>query len=390
MVSFYAVMAFLSISIVQNGIYYKEFEYYSPDILMVTPFILCFLSYFIFFQPLRQISQITNLCESLFSNKLFNGGLKIWIVAMIIRTAIKFTEAAITISSGMADAYESRHLDGEMLFQYSPIVTKFLTHTAMIGLATVPIVMFYALSGIVTKKISKFYAIFLMIVCFAHSILNSIGMGSRGSLFMDLFSFLFFVLLFWRYFDKKSKKLLATSVLSVLAISITYMWAISIDRAGNATESAWEKIARYFGEPFPNLGFQIWGKVQNHPMGDRMFLLKTFSPSYTPFDQVLYWRNFTGVRTYIFKTLFGDFYIEYGVALGLVLICLIAMSFYFFIKKFGTNVTTLPLIYFYFQICVYSFAGQTKQGRFAIVQLFYVFIFMVIMHFILPRKHRNL
>lgn len=386
MVVFFAMISSMSIIIVNNGVYFREFEYYNPEDLSIVPYILCFVSYFVFFQPLKAISRLDKLDGSIFDDAWFKKGLFVWIVCMVIRTVVKFSEAVFTLSTSINEAYESRHLEGEVLFHYSPIMTKFMTHSAMIHLATAPIVMYFIFYSLIYKKISTIFAVFLIVLCFLPSILNSIGMGSRGSLFMDLFCFLFFVLLFWNKLNGSLKLHISLLSIFILTVSLLYMWLISIDRATTNDDDATVKIARYFGECFPNLGFQFWGKVHSHPMGDRMFSLKDFDSSYTPFDIIQYWEQYTGVRTYIFKTLYGDFYIEYGTILGIVFLTFIAWLFYRFIKSKGVNLYSLPLVYFYFQICVYSFAGQTKHGRFMLVQLLYIFLSMYFIKCIQKKK----
>lgn len=378
MVIVFTIIAFLGYYTVYNGIYYDTFGYYSPNRLSIEPYLYCFIAYWLLLYPLKGIKftltpSIINILTAAKTRKL----IKCWIIYYAVFLVFKLTEAIISVSVGLAATYEARHVDGETLFEYNNIIIeKFIGYGTFLLDATTPFVMVYAIGCLYLKRISFQYSILLISLCYIPSILNGIGMGSRGSLFMTAFCCLFFVILLWGYIPKNYRKSLYVIAIVFITVILIYSWVITADRVGKS--DGFNSILRYFGESFPSLGFIFWDNVIYHPMGDRLFPNFFIQNESALYDSVegsyIYWQNKTGVPVMYFKTLFGDLYIEFGVLGALLFIALLSLIISRFYRKNLLNVYNMPFLYYYYQIGVYAFAGFTKGGHVAFFQLIIIIL----------------
>ena len=155
------------------------------------------------------------------------------------------------------------------------------------------------------------------------------------------------------------------------------------DDAGSE-ESPLEGIFRYFGEPFPNLGNMLWDKVKIHPYGVRLYPyffsgtnIASNATSIT--DEFYAWEKITGVPLYIFKTEFGDFYIEFGKYVSLIVMFLYSLLFRCFIKKGVLEISSIPIFYYFLDITVSSPMDFAKRYLFHM----YILIACVILYFVI-------
>ena len=321
--------------------------------------------------------------EKLWSNK-FKGFLHVWTVYFVAYMFFKVYEAVTTLSNGLANAYDERHNEGNVLFEYDNIViSKLNSYGGFISNATVPVVMLFSLIGVARGKISKTYSFFLIALCFVPPLLQAMGAGSRGSMFMTMFCFLFFIILFYNDLPKKFVRRIISGVLLLLFFSIFFSWLITADRVGEGSDG-FNSILRYFGESFPNLGFSFWDKVILHPMGLRLFpdLFGFTRELGSTSDEYEYWQIITGVPVLNFKTFFGDLYIEFGTVIALLITFFLSLSFRLYYRKNGITIYNIPFLYFYFQLCVFSLAGFTKGGHLATFQIIIIILFVLFLKFI--------
>lgn len=379
MILVYTIFALAGIIIVRNGIYSKEITSFNPDNISIVPYILCFVSFIVLFNPLKRINNINIEEYEIFKNKGIRKFINIWIILFLIFGVIKVIELKITSSMGLDEAYYERHIEGSNIFNYSGPLRYLNSFIITIQGTTVPLVMFYSLVGIIKKKISTRKSAFLIALCFCPELIGDIAKGDRGSIFMTMFCFIFFILIFWKYLSFKVKKKIFLILSLLIICGGVYFWIISLQRAESGNYDPLITLYRYFGEPFPNLGILIWDHVKYNPNGERLF--SAFYPSHGFTDTniaVEYWWGKIGVPTYYFKTIFGDLYIEYGVYKTLGIIFILSWCFNKVLSKLRINFVTLPLLYYYFQICVYAFAGWTKAEWGALYQLICVIFFIVL------------
>ena len=110
-------------------------------------------------------------------------------------------------------------------------------------------------------------------------------------------------------------------VLCSLGVMFFYILAISVSRANGDADVAIDRIFRYFGEPFLNLGLVYWNSTDVHTYGLRFFpkLIEWVGGLELPDSKYGadalrdFWTRVYGVNMYYFKTFFGDLYMEFGV-----------------------------------------------------------------------------
>lgn len=387
----YTLFAVCAIPAVISGIYTEELGNNNFDSIQIEPYIWAFLVFFCLVYPFRHLKKIDIDSYNIWENKNILYFINIWSCLYLFFTILKLTEMIVTLKTGLGEAYNARHMEGEVLFSYPGILGELNTRLTWFLPLTIPIVMFYSLAGYIKGYVKKSRSFFLMILSFLPAFLMSIANGSRGSLFMDMFGLAFYFIIFWYKFNKKDKHTIFILSLVSLSFVLFYAIGISLQRADITGSNAFEGILRYFGEPFPNLGTELWNHVVKHPYGDRLFpnLTNFHLNGYTAIDIRSYWVQVTGVRIWCFKTFFGDFYIEYGTLLGCLVPILIALVFNIFVKASKFNIMTIPLIYFYFQICVFSFDGFFYKGNAGISKTIYLIFIMCFLKLIIKKKKSN-
>lgn len=391
--TFFTVIAFLGYFIVETGIYAEQYDHFNFNKVSYEPYILCFITYVILFYPLKGLKVELSDNSFLFSKdmKFF---VRIWKIFFIIYLLFKIYEFIMTISYGFANAYDTRHNLGESLFTYDNIIAQKINGWGPFLLnATAPIIMCYAFLGLYYHKIKGSETSFLIFLAIVPSILSSMAAGSRGALFMAFFTFAFYILLFWDYIPKRYRNIAFKYGVIFLTVILLFSFIITGDRNDNTSTGSITNILRYFGEAFPNLGNLFYGQVSFHPMGARFFdniLFKNYGGYYTSVDESYqFWTMMTGVHVEVFKTYFGDMYIEFGRNLGMLITLLttILMKLILRMKKLG--ICLLPIIYFYFQLCTYAFAGMTKTNESCTFQLTVIVVVTVALYFYKEQSKRS-
>lgn len=366
---FYAGIATMGVVSMYTGIYEDTFGSKSNTSISIIPYIFCCISYIVFFYPFRKLSK--NVEFKMPYIKYFDVFVSIWIIIMICYCVMMAIEASISISTGLAEAYEARHIEGESLFDYGD--NFLLRRLRYIGVVfqncTVPIIILYCLTCLKQHK-KKYTVITLVILCFLPNFLGALGQGSRGQMFSLFNKMIFFVLLFKEQIDRKIKSYIYVGGIAFTLVMLSYSLLITTQRLEEKQkETPIASIARYFGESFPNLGYTFWDNVKYHPMGERLFpeiFGYSINERFGSTDEsYAYWWNITGVPVLTFKTLFGDLYIEFGV-IGALLFIFLASSL--FSKMMNGHITyyNLGIAYIYFQICNVGFAGLTMVSGFSI------------------------
>lgn len=385
---FISVIAFLGyytceITDIYEGVFGKK----NISTLTLKPYVLAFISYWLLFSPLKEIEyRDTNL--SFIFSRIFKFAIKCWIIFYGFYCLLRLSELSVALATGLGEMYNTRHNEGEALFEYSNFFLKnFVAIGVVFAGPLTPLVMLYCFVGLYNKKISSSYAVLIILVTFLPNLISSITIGSRGAMLMQVFCFLFFVILLYKYIPRQFLKKIYTTIVAGLFIVLTYSWMITIDRVGNA--GGFDSILRYFGEPFPNLGFSFWNKVNNHPMGARFYpeilMSNTKLIGSSVKDSHLFWENITGVPILNFKTFFGDMYIEFGVLIAMSLTVLLSIVFRRIIKR-NITILNISLVYYYFQLCVYSFGGFSKKGEFAIRELLIILTVSLLLNYFLGQK----
>lgn len=384
----YAILALLGYYTVNVGIY--SITNVNPYNLDILPYLFCFAFMWIIFYPFKNIT-LTNI--PIPQSKNIRLLIKIWAVVTAAFLALKVSEASITVSTGLAEAYENRHVLGESLFDYSgyPILRRINFFGNLFISTTNPFVVFYCVQNLNTKQEKTSFLYFLLVIAFLPSIVAGIGTASRGSIFNGFVKILFYALIFRDYVPEKTKKIAVTSFAVLLGIMAFYSLAITVARLSGKGVDEFDSIFRYFGECFPNLGAIFWDNVNTHPMGERLFPEFTgvdFSSNWDSADErFLFWSNITGVPMLLFKTIFGDLYIEFGI-IGAFIFAAVMTSVMKYIAKKGLTYYNISYLAYYFQICVMGFAAFTGFGGFNNTIIVFMIIVNITLYFY-SKKHKT-
>lgn len=389
LVLFYLCISLIGIYSVNNQIYYNTFGFYPLSKLSIEPYIYCFITYFILFLPFYKVKVNIKNVDFIFTQKT-KKIVSCWIIIYVLYTLLKLSEAIISISLGLAATYEARHNEGVTLFEYNPILAKFNGYAYFFLQATLPFIMLYALFGVKKKYISSRMSMILIVLCFLPSFLESLGMGSRGGMFMTFFCFLFFFIMLYDQLSKKFIHTIYTFTILFISCILVYSWAITVDRVGHA--SGLDSIIRYFGEAFPNLGWTVWDNAVYHPMGERFFpnFFNSYVENLSVSDAYLYWQQVTGVPVLNFKTYFGDLYVEFGTIGAFIFLFLTSIPIWLYYKKKGITIFNIGYLYFYFQLCVFAFSGFTKTGWNSIFQLIIISLFVLYLKYIYKHNQKKI
>lgn len=212
-----------------------------------------------------------------------------------------------------------------------------------------PILFFYTL--LYSKK--KVY-ICLSFIAFINPVLLGILGGGRGALFQTFCVLLFNYILFYDHFSKRSKQYInIIGIVICLSITIVLIY-ITFSRAEGNFDFALQQIYRYLGEGFANFGEVGW-YVQNHTNGHNVIngTGNTFISDLTDyFDSRDYEKLalVTKMRMYVYYTVFGDYYIDFGALGGILFNLLLACIFKYVTSGKENSISSIILLNLYARI----------------------------------------
>ena len=266
---------------------------------------------------------------------------------------------AVSNTIGFGEAYLMIH-EGAQIYEYSgtfgAILSKFMWLSGIIVNAFQPLYILYFFNRLIKRERHRLAIISLIVLAFLPEIIYRIASGSKGGLFYVFIEILFYLILFRSSFSMRlNRRLVIWGIIGII-VSFQILSLITesrIDATSNQRETSTEQVLRYIGEPYPNLGWYYYDKVANHPNG-RRFFPEFFDPNpenlYTSSvdGKFNYWTQRTHVDMALFKTFWGDWYVEFGlwgsiIAIGILYI----ICYYGFLKHYWV-IYNLPLVAFYF------------------------------------------
>lgn len=313
----YAVVACMGVYIFYENVYQSEIpEHRGVEYLSYVPYFLMFIIMIGVFWPIKTIPKFELGWEEKRVNRFSN------LFALLIVGHLFFWLHGFRLDSAsdLGDAYHM-NASGDLFLRYGSdfemIVSKILRRLSLCVTPIFYYLQFYRISK--NQKIGM-SVIFLCVVFFA-SVVPAILQGSRGSLFFTFFSLIYIYTIFKEDIPLKIKKMMYGLVLCSLGVMFFYILAISVSRANGDADVAIDRIFRYFGEPFLNLGLVYWNSTDVHTYGLRFFpkLIEWVGGLELPDSKYGadalrdFWTRVYGVNMYYFKTFFGDLYMEFGV-----------------------------------------------------------------------------
>lgn len=344
-IGLYAIVACMGAYIFEVKIYQNDIpDHRSVEYLSYLPYLMMFIMTFAVITPIKNIRPFEIGWKDSYLNRVSN----IFIVVQIVYIILFLHGFPFGSSTDLGDAYHMS-TSGDLALRFRSdtemVVYKIFRRLSIcIG----PIFFYLQFARIVKNKKSLISLIYIA-VSFGINIIPAILTGSRGSMFFNLVAMLFIYTIFHSSIPVKVRKRIYGVAISFLGILAFYAIAISVARTKGDSDMAYERIFRYFGEPFVNLGLIYWDATDVHTYGLRFFPgaaklvgLELPDAKYGIDAMREFWSKIYGVNMYYFKTLFGDLYLEFGVA-GAFIVAGVLSGLAVLFKKVKN-----PLLYHFF------------------------------------------
>lgn len=356
---YYSIFAILGVLVVSSGTYFEAFSVSRSKELSLVPYVYNYFCMLIMTIPLSKVTLKQINIDKIKIPNGFKKHSKIVFIIFITLILCRFIE--LNMYSGMG--YHERHKlitqdgAGYSLYSISWILGTIASLSLKIVNVLYPICVFLLLLFLLRNriKISKFVLIASLLI--APYLIGYYITANRSGMFFIFLNLSFYYFLFKPYLSKSNKSKVYFIAVTLLCVLLSFSLGISSERFENSSVGVSGSIFRYFGEVFPNLGYQYWEEVQNYTLGARKFA--SYYSSFFDSGKVLqgfdatfdYWSFFTGVDTALFKTVFGDLYIEFGTIGTFVFVLIFATIVHKLVKKYPINVYNIPLYYYYYAIC---------------------------------------
>lgn len=366
---FYVLISFFGFFTCATGIYQNTFGNKNFENLSVFPYLFSLLCTAIFMIPLR-MGRIARTIPDITPYSSFFSKLSFFLLFIFIMQAIFSIMNANVSNIDYAEIYSDAAAGAASSFQ-NPIMSFLHSKTMMLARLGMPF--FYIIQFLFLVKNKNMKHVLMIFIAYLLLLIPQILSANRGGMFFSTANIFFFIVLFWSDLSHKSKRFFLICLLSALSVMSSFAVVISNARFEQMKNSdGTEQIFRYFGEPYPNLGFNIWDKNINHPYGSRMF------PDYSAFFTgenlsknykggrnagFYYWERFVGIPMLNFKTLFGDLYIEFGF-FGVWCIAAIWIILLRMLKKGRGFIGSVVLSFFAYQTCIWGLFGSNLSEQY--------------------------
>ena len=391
--AWFTFIAFIGCYVVYSGDYQNIYG----TILKfpMEPYIFAFIAFLIFIWPFRSISIHIDKASQIqiLHNKQFEKFIRIILYILLLYAIVLFRSALFTLQFDGKEAYESLHAEGETLYQYSSIESFIIGISVNIYSLFAPVILLYSFWGLMSENCKKkrFYYLSIILILLI-TFLKNIASGARGGIFFFSITTLFMVLPFYRNFPSTVQKRMVSIALYIGAFFLLYVIGQTISRFGQGgAETPIGSILRYLGEPFPNLGNIYWEKVNVHPLGARMypFIFQSGTAQNSAqslADSHTLWEWITGVPILVYKTIYGDFYVEFGKWLAFVPILIYALYMKVFTLAKKVNLANVAILFYFLEIAATAPFFFQKRDFYNVRMLLFMAISYAVIMYILKRK----
>ena len=355
---FYSIIAIFGLYIVSVGLYSSAFLINTREDVDLIPYLLNYYCLLIVSLPLLNIKKI-----KIRSFKIPSVAYEfLWLLMILfsILSCIYVLELGLYGNMTQVERHEMVINEGNAYSIASTSKALFYLKNIIdiIYKALYPFCIFVIFKSLYNNIIKFRKFVLYLIICFMPLFLSYFITGNRAGFFYLVFDFVFFILLFFNYLSVNQRKYIYfySSIVGFVILLITY--SISEGRYGDSNIGTNLSILRYFGETFPNIGYQYWDKVVHHTYGARQFtdyysFLFGFKIDYIGFNErFIFWTNYTGVNCAYFKSLFGDLYVEFGTFGALVFSTLLSGIIYLYFKNNKFCFASSGLYFLYYSFCV--------------------------------------
>lgn len=384
------IIAFMGLYSVANGQYGNI--YWSNGVFYVKPYLYCFASFYLLLLPFRRWNKRVEIEQlSLLNNKKLLLLFKLLFILYSLLASVSTIVLLRALASGhsLSDLYMTYHEEGGSFLGYSNIESKINWLFTPFHDVFYWFVIVVSLLHLSKNRSHSFLCWSLIILTFGIDIINYMTRAARGEFLYLALKLILVMLVLWPYLSSYIKRRIVKYSAYFFAFFVLYTVAVSISRFDDSSSSEGSKnsIIRYFGEGFPNLSNQVWDKVLRHPMGTRMAPFVAGSvignDVVSVADRQEFWEYFTGIPMLNFKTIYGDFYVEFGEYGAFIAIVVLFLIFIPFFSKPMLKYYSLPIFGVYIDIIImsplyfsYSGTGQFKKFIFCLAGTAFLYFYM--------------
>lgn len=317
----------------------------------IEPYIYTYITFLAITVPLRRYNPFSiKVPIHIFNDRKILHTIEVCNYIAISYVMVKLIQIYFVASMGFGNMHD---FDGDKIGILYPgaigwILRPFNLIGRMNNMIVMPIIIFIVLKGYTCGYYNKSYTLKHVVPYILGTTLMGFVGGSRGAMFFGIMTVSYFYVLFFNSLDKKFKRKINISLLLIAVIVVFVVLNITFQRQSNSgTEMlAYYGILDYLGMMFPNIEYKIWGHV-THPMGARLFpsLVGTI-----PHDPD-YWFDTCNIWGWLFPTLWGALYTEFGVIITMILVGSYYMVLRRYFKKKTYRIYDVPVVLF-----VYTFA----------------------------------
>ena len=358
---YYAFFSIFGAILVYDGLYFHVMdglviEQNRIEHVSCVPYILLYFTFYMFVTPFRnfKLSKI-DIIHIGIKKTSFLKFCNLCCYFEIIYVVVKVIQVGIVGTIGFGNFHDMTVNDGggdAILYSgpLGPVMHLFNNIGRFINLVFIPYVLVYLTYNYVKGILPKSTFLKCFIPYSVSLLLKGVVGGSRGDLFFSLLEVLFYYLLFKNYIGISIRRKIRVLALVGISLLLVVMVMITNERFGESNITIWAFILRYLGEMWPNLGYEYWDRVNEHPYGD--FLFSTFGNNEE--DIRIYWFYTTGIHTWWTFTILGRLYFEYGKLLAILIILCIGFYIRKVLNKKRYYLSDVGMIAFLYNLCVSS------------------------------------
>lgn len=347
---YYALFSSFSILLMKDDLYFQMTGIGKDATITVVPYILLYISFLTLTKPLSNftISKF-NINNKIYRSKSIHNICKLANYISIIYIIVKLVQIYLVSQIGFGIVHDMK--DSTEII-YPGVLGIFLWPLNLIGrinnIAIMPLVVLYSLFGYVNGFVKINRLLFYVIPYGLGTVLMGFVGGSRAAMFFGIMQVLFFYVLFQHYIPSKIKRMLLffSALFSISLVSVTIN--ITQERFGDAASFTVESsILDYLGQTFPNINYRIWENECTRPMGKRLFPLLFGGMG---LDSDYFALNY---HTYpwIFHSMWGGLYEEFGLIISIVLIVIISFMMSVIMRHKTFRIEDIALCQFCYYIC---------------------------------------
>lgn len=348
-IAVFLISAFCSFFYYDSDLYKILSEKKFKNSLSFTSLIYLFICFYIYIYPLVSYKRFKYIYYPQFGKVDF---LFIFFIIVGLISIIPFFESLSYLSKmtvvDMADNYEESRTDVVDIRSYFSPIGRICNGIVSWFQYIMPLGFFYLIN-----KNRKWYWCLFVLMGTLCPMFSSMIRGGRGPLFQVLCIFLFNFIIFYNTFSPKVKKITIRIVLTAIAIIAFILIIMTFSRYEGETNYAIDQIFRYLGEGFVNFAETGW-YVTEHSYGKSIFngtgytFLKDLLPIFEARDYDVL-GNLLHIRMYVYYTVMGDAFLDFGLIGGIVFFILLSYLFMSYTHKTG-RFSSLILLNLYAKI----------------------------------------